>query len=138
VPSSEGSAVAGSGRRDADDALAASIASGLSRQAAAAAAGVSERHLYRRLRDAAFRARVDAARAELLEQAVGRLSGLGARAAETLSSLMSEKVPAAVRLGAAKATLEYMLRGTEVLRLARQVEEIRRLVEGGNGGEPAV
>jgi hypothetical protein len=123
------------GERDVDDALALSIASGLSRAAAAEAAGISLATLYRRLKRAEFRAKIDAARAELLEATVGRLSGLGIRAATTLAVLMAEQSPAAVRLGAARAALEYMLRGNEVLSLARQVEELRRLLERGAGDE---
>ncbi len=64
----------GSERKSADALLIAALATGAARQEAAKTAGISEAIVYRRLADSAFRRRVSAARAELIDAAVGRLA----------------------------------------------------------------
>src|SRR5439155_5083923 len=99
---------------------------------AAQHADVCERTVRRRLEDAAFRARVDDARAELVRQTVGRLAAIGTLAGSTLHGLLAAEVPAGVRLGASRAVLEFMFRGHEVETLARQVAELKAQVEALN------
>src|SRR5262249_41917605 len=114
-----------------DEALVLALASGVAVPDAAARANVSERTAYRRLADPAFRARVDRARAGMVEQAIGRLSALGTESAEALRQLVAggDGVSAAVRLGAARAALEFLFKGNEQLTLARQLADLRQQIE---------
>jgi hypothetical protein len=129
--------MAGGSRKNADDGLVAALAAGASAAAAAEKAGVSERTVRRRLEDPAFRARVDEARADLVRLAVGRLADVGALAGDTLAELVKAGPPA-VRLGAARSILEFMLRGAEVDTLARQVSDLKRQVEDLSRGNRSV
>jgi hypothetical protein len=136
--------VAENGRKNRDEALIAALAAGGTVATAARHAGCSERTLYRRLEDRSFRARVDEARAELVTQAVGRLSAVGALAGDTLNELLTNQAPM-VRLGAARAALEFMFRGHEHDTLARRLAQLKEEIEGlrhghrgdGAGGGPA-
>jgi hypothetical protein len=118
------------GKRNCDEGLVVALAGGASVSAAAAHAGVSDRTARRRLADPAFRTRVDEARGELVRQAVGRLSAIGVLAGDTLEGLIKGAASEAVRLGAARAVLEYMFRGQEIDALARQLDELERRLEG--------
>jgi hypothetical protein len=70
--------VAHRGRRNADEALALAVASGQTLRAAAAAAGIGERTVVRRMADLAFRRRVSELRAEMVAQALGKMAdGMG-------------------------------------------------------------
>jgi hypothetical protein len=144
--------MAGRGTKGGDEALIAALAAGASPAAAAAQAKVSARTAFRRLADPVFRRRVDDARAELLERAVGRLTAVGALAGDRLFKLMQEADSQAVQLGAARAVLDFMFQGAQVHTLARAVEDLKRQVEelsrgrrdppgggeeaAGPGGEP--
>jgi hypothetical protein len=122
--------MAGGKRKNADAALALALASGATVAAAAAKAGVSESTAHRRLRLPEFRARVDAARADLLARAVGLLTALGEGAVGKLIALIAGATTAeAIRLGAIRTALEYLFKGNEQLNLARQVEELRHELE---------
>jgi hypothetical protein len=103
----------GEGRRRCEAALIAALSAGAGIAKAAQHAGVSERTVYRRLADAGFRARVDRARAEVVEQVVSRLVAVGALATKTLKKLLRESESESIRLGAARAALDFMLRGHE-------------------------
>jgi hypothetical protein len=126
-----------SGKKNCDPALILALAAGGSAAASAAHAGVSERTARRRLRDPRFRARVDAARAEMVRQSVGRLSAIGVLAGDTLKELMGKDHPAAIRLGAARGALEYLFRGHELDTLTRQVKELREALRNGTGNAAA-
>ncbi len=75
--------MAGGDRKSADAALIAALATGATRQEAAKAAGISETTVYRRLADPAFRRRVNDARSELIDAAVGRLADATTEACTT-------------------------------------------------------
>jgi hypothetical protein len=90
--------------------LVAALAGGAVALEAAEAAGVSERTVRRRLADAAFVDRVEAARVEVVDNAVARVSASALAAVDTLRALMTPDVSPSVRLGAAKAILEYGIR----------------------------
>jgi phage terminase small subunit len=121
------------GRKGGDEALVSALAAGASPTAAAQQAGVSPRTAQRRLADPAFRQQVDAARNELLERTVGRLSAVGVLAADKLYALLEAASPS-VQLGAARGALEFLLRGHEVAGLARQVAQLKAEVEGLSRG----
>jgi hypothetical protein len=97
--------MAAGGRKNADDALMTALAGGAPVRQAAERAGVSERTAFRRLADADFRQRVAARRAELAQQAVGRMVEGMADAADTLRRLLATAGDS-VKLAAAKAILE--------------------------------
>jgi hypothetical protein len=120
--------VAGSGKKNCDGAIVTALAAGGNVASAARHAGVHERTVERRLKDPAFRARVDEARAEMVRAAVGRLAAVGTLAASRLQDLVDNAKSETVRLGAARAILEFMFRGAEVEVLAREVADLKRLV----------
>jgi hypothetical protein len=117
------------GKKDVEDALLLALASGASIAAAAQQAQCSESTVRRRLNDAAFRARVHAARSEMVQAAVGRLATLGTIAADELDRLIREGKDDNVKLGAARAVFSHMLSGHEHAVLTEQLAELRRKVE---------
>lgn len=96
------------GRQSADEALAAALAAGSTLRDAARTAGVSERTAGRRAADPEFRAKVEAFRADLVAQALGKLAGLLADAAEALKRALTCQSPA-VEVRAATATFDQLL-----------------------------
>ena len=100
--------------------LIAALAGGATVRDAAATARVGERTVYRRLADAHFKQRVDAARAEILTGAMARLSAATTGAVTTLASLLSAESES-VRLGAARSILDVALRWREQSELAERL-----------------
>ena len=113
------------GQERRDPALIAALAAGATERAAAAQAGMSERTARRRMADPAFRARVHRAQTDLLGQAVATLTGAAVTAASTLLGLLDPSAPPSVRLGAARAVLEF----TGRLREEHLIEERLSAVE---------
>jgi hypothetical protein len=122
--------VAGSGRRNADEALALALASGQTLRAGAAAAGVAERTATRRWADPAFRRRVGELRGELVGRALGRMADGMADAADVLRQLLAAQSES-VRLGAARALLELGVRLRESVELESRLVELERRAEKG-------
>jgi hypothetical protein len=120
--------VARRGKKNADEALALALATGLTVPDAAARALVSFRTAYRRLEDPAFCRRVDALRAEIVGRAVGKLAALGDSAAEALDALL-KSVSETVKLGAVRTCFEYIFKGNEVDTLRRQLQDLRTELE---------
>lgn len=109
------------GRRDADEALALGLAAGKTVRDAARDAGVSEKTAFRRSADGGFRDRVNELRGEMRQRTVGRLADLSVQAVATLSELLAPGPPPAVRLNAAKAILEHMVRVWETVELQQRI-----------------
>jgi hypothetical protein len=115
------------------DAAALAIARGLNVKTAAQETGVGLRTLHRWLaEDQAFRRRVDDLREGLFAQAVGRLSDLTGRAADTLGALLDAR-DERVRLQAARSVFDaagHLRQMTEMssrmAALERQLEQERR------------
>src|SRR5262249_7015841 len=78
--------------------------------------------------DLAFRQAVEAARADLVQRTVGKLSALGGLATEALQGLLKDEA-GAVRLGAARTVLEHLFRGAQLDNLQRLVAEMQAEVE---------
>jgi hypothetical protein len=110
-------------RRDINEELILALALGASVAQAAQQVRISRRTAFRRIKEPGFQTRVETAKSGLVAQAVGRLSGSGVKAAQTLDSLLDNRNPR-IRLAASRATLEYMFRGTEVDTLRRRVEAL--------------
>jgi hypothetical protein len=132
VRDGEGQSMAARGRKNTDAALALALASGLTVGAAARRAGVGERTAYRRLADAAFRARVAALRGEMVERALGRAARGMSAAADTLRQLLKADKES-VRQGAARALLELTVRLRESVELEERLAALEAQVQARPG-----
>jgi hypothetical protein len=115
--------MAAHGRKSADRALALALASGLTVEAAARQASVAPRTAYRRLADPGFRREVDALRADMVEQALGRLTEGMTAATDTLRALLSARSES-VRLAAARSILELGPRLREASELEQRMRDL--------------
>jgi hypothetical protein len=92
---------------------------------AAAAAGVSEKTLYRWLREPEFTDRYREARREAFGHAIAMTQRHAAAAVATLSKVMAdEKAPPAARVQAASTLLRFARQGIELDDLAARVEAL--------------
>lgn len=129
--------MAGGDRHNARQAAAVALAGGAQVQTAAKKAGVSERTLYRWLRDPNFQQAVAEIRRQAVDQAVGLLAHGSAAAALTLCSLL-QATSEGVRLRAALGVLQAgsLLRQEEDL--AQRVHELEQaavaIAEGKQNG----
>jgi len=112
-------------RKNGGAALVVALARGDTVADAATVAGVSEATVYRRLREPAFRRQVDDVRADMIRQAVARLSAASTEAADTLRALLASEMDFA-RLAAARSILEL---GTKLREHEDLAERVRRLEE---------
>lgn len=118
-----------SGRHGADDQLIALLAGGATNADAAKSAGISERTVYRRMQDPAFRQRVTEARASLIERAVAQLAASASQAVSTLTDLLGFEYPPAQRVSAARSILELGVKLRESVELEQRIaalEEAKR------------
>ncbi len=124
-------------RKNADVAILATLAGGGTVEEAAKQAGVSERTVYRRLEEPAFKRQVSEARADLVRQSVGKLARISSAAATTLGLLLKAESES-VRLGAARAVLELGTKMREAdeleARLAALEERVADTSPTGHGG----
>ena len=97
------------------------LACGATVEAAARQSKVSDRTVYRRLKDPKFRARVREARSEMVKRAAGMLTAAAGESVRTLLSLQKESVTPAVRLGAARAVLELGIKVREMVELEARI-----------------
>jgi hypothetical protein len=104
------------------------LARGDTVQAAATAAGVSERTAYRRAADAGFRRSVAELRAELVSRALGKLADTSAAAVETLHALLHVKSETLqLRAAVAILALGNRLRATE--EMEARIAALERIAE---------
>jgi hypothetical protein len=108
-------------RKKAEDALLLALACGAAVEAAARQCGLSERTVYRRLREPDFRRRLQELRADMVQRTAGALTAAATEAVRTLLALQKETAPAAVRLGAARAILELGVKMRETAELMDRV-----------------
>jgi hypothetical protein len=118
------------GRKSGDQVLAVALASGLTVEAAARQANVAPRTVYRRLGDPDFLREVDTLRADMVGQALGRLTESMTAAADTLRALLAARGES-VRLGAARSILELPLRLREAAELAQRVRDLEGRLNAG-------
>jgi hypothetical protein len=118
----------GGSKKAADAALVVHLASGVSPAAAAKLAGVSEATCYRRLADAAFRQRVEAARSAFWERALGILSKGAAESATVLRRLLRSD-DGRLQLQAAKVLLEQGIKVRDVVETAQRLAALEKLAE---------
>jgi hypothetical protein len=115
--------VAHQGRSPADESLALHLASGMTVEAAAQAAGVSRRTATRRLTEEGFRKRVDELRGELLDRSLRIVVGGMANAGEVLRSLLASESEA-IKLRAAKELIDAGVKLRAAVEQQRQIEEL--------------
>ncbi len=95
--------------------------------AAARAAQISERTLYRWLSQDAFRDEVKHARRAAVAQATARLQNLSSSAVETLEQMLNDSVqPTVARVGAVRTALQYAYRASEVDDLADRLDALEK------------
>src|SRR5262249_38049680 len=102
------------GRRHADDLLLMALACGATWEAAAQKAGVSKPTVQRRLKDPEFCRRLQEFKTDMVQRSSANLTAASGEAIKTLVMLLGPSIPHAVRLGAARATLELGIRMREV------------------------
>jgi hypothetical protein len=107
----------GGDRKEADHALMLALACGATKEVAARKAGVSESTVYRRLKEPGFQRELNELRSDMVQRATAMLTAATMEAAKTLLALQDTSMPAAVRLGAAKATLDFGLKMRHVVEL---------------------
>ena len=124
------------GTRKGDADLIVALASGRTVRDAAKHAKVGERTAHRRLGDREFRRKVSEARAEMIEQAAGRLAKAASTAVTTLRKLLKAESES-VRLGACRAILESCERLRQSADLEQRIAELERRDEepGKTGGK---
>jgi hypothetical protein len=115
-------------RKKNEDALLLALACGATVEAAARQCELTERTVYRRLKETAFRGRLQALRADMVQRAAGMLTAAAAEAVRTLLSLQKQAVPATVRLGSARAILEIGMKLREVVDLEARLSALEALV----------
>ena len=102
--------------------------------AAAVAAGVGLRTATRWLQNPAFQARLREAQAEALGAVVRALTAAASDAVQTLHDTLCDcTTPAAVKVSAARAVLELLLRLRESLDVEERLSELERLMEVHRG-----
>lgn len=106
------------------------LASGATVQEASTRAGVSVSTARRRLDDPSFRQQVSAARGELIAQGVGHLANATVAAVQTLRELLDSEA-ATVRLGAARAVLENVVRLRESAELEARIAALEATLPQG-------
>src|SRR5438552_12555720 len=115
-------------RNRGDELLLGALAAGSPVEHAAETAGVSVRTAYRRLADPAFARHLAQARDELISSALGELVECASEAVATLRALLSAS-DERVRLGAAKSTLDQLLRLRETLMLSQRLAALERSLQ---------
>lgn len=118
-------------------ALIVALAGGATIRDAARRASIGERTVYRRLDEPDFRQQVQAARADMVAQAVGKLADAATKAVDTLSALLDGDSES-VRLGAARAILEIGTKLRDATEFEARLAALEataqaRGVDGANG-----
>jgi hypothetical protein len=124
----KGQVMAGNGRKN-GDALALALAAGDTAIEAATKAGMSERTVYRRLADPAFRRHVQDLRGEMVGRALGRMTNGMSEAADVLRSLLAAESET-VRLGAARSLLEIGSKLRESVELEARLQALEERASG--------
>lgn len=110
-----------------DEILIEQLARGASQTQAAAAAGIGRKSVYLRLQKPEFRQSIEAFRAELLDQTVGKLAGGIGKAVERLEHLMQKATPDAAQVQAARAIADLTVKFKEMHLEARLTDLQARL-----------
>jgi hypothetical protein len=118
----------GGTKKAADAALIAHLAAGVSPAGAAKLAGVSEATAYRRLANPAFRRRVEKARSDFWDRALGVMSKGASESAIVLRKLLRSD-DGRIKLQAAKVLREQGMKVRERVELEQRLDELEKLVD---------
>ena len=108
------------------------LACGATVEGAARKAGGSGSTVYRRLPEPGFRRELNAPRADMVQRATGMLTAATLEAVRTLLTLQDVSTPPAVRLGAARATLDYSLKLRQTVELEERLAAMEALLADRN------
>jgi hypothetical protein len=109
------------GRSSVDQKLVLALICGASAEIAARQVGVSERTVYRRLRDPIFQDQLRAARQDIVQRTATMLTAASTESVKTLLRLQGDGVPHSVQLGAARAIIDLGAKLREHLELDERV-----------------
>jgi hypothetical protein len=124
-------------RKKNEDALLLALACGATVEAAAKQCNLSDRTVYRRLKESTFKAKLSEMRSDMVRRAAGMLTAAATAAVNTLLSLQKESAPPAVRLGAARAILELGIKVREMAELENRIAALEAQLNGEHGREAA-
>jgi hypothetical protein len=102
-------------------------------EGAARQAGVSESTVRRRLKNPAFRRKLNRRRAEMQIRLADQLLALGNQAVRTWAQLMEPKESGSTRLGASRSVMEFGLKTRESADLAIRLTELEQRVAQNQG-----
>lgn len=119
-------------RKKSEDPLLLALACGATVEAAARQCGLSDRTVYRRLQDPEFKKKLENVRSDMIQRSAGMLTAAAGEAVRTLLSLQKEAIPAAVRLGAARAILEIGIKLRQMAELEQRLTELEERVAAPN------
>ncbi|MCH8148260.1 MAG: hypothetical protein IH987_09755 [Planctomycetes bacterium] len=125
--------MAGNGRKNADQALMLALACGATVESAARKSGVSESTVYRRLKDLGFKRELAKLQAEMVQRATAMLTASTLEAAKTLLSLQDPSMPPAVRLGAARAVVDFGVKMRQLVELEERLAAMEALLGDRTG-----
>jgi len=108
-------------------ALIVALASGESIREAARLSGMSERTIYRRLREDAFIQRVNHARTSMIQQAVGRLARSSAKASQVLEKLLDSNSER-IRLQTARVILDSSIKLGDALMYEQRLSSLESML----------
>lgn len=112
-----------------DEVIVACLAEGMSYPHAAEVAGVSAKTVQRRMSDGDFRARVSRARAAHVQEIIGRLTGLGAKAVDVFDETMDSTQNGRLRLSAATCVLRSLREYRHHAELEERLKEVEDSTE---------
>jgi hypothetical protein len=129
--------MAQSGRKAMNDTLRTALAYGATVANAARKAGLSERTVYRRLANPAFRQQLDQLRAEMVQRTASMLTGAGMGSVKTLVDLQHDvAVSAAVRRRAARDVLEISLRFRQAIEVEQRLAALEERLKDPSPERP--
>jgi predicted DNA-binding transcriptional regulator AlpA len=116
--------------KKAETTLLLALACGASVDAAARQCGLTDRTIYRRLKDPAFRQQIIDVRRDMVNRASDAMSAAAMEAVKTLLELQKPNYPPPVRLGAARSMLEIGAKMREMADIEGQLAEVKELLKG--------
>jgi hypothetical protein len=122
--------MAQSGRRKTDQALIVALSCGATVENAARQVGVSERTVFRRLKDPEFQERVAAATQDMVLRTTNMLTAASLESVKTLLRLQGQGVPYSVQLGAARAVVDLATKLREHADLSERVAALEKQLTG--------
>jgi hypothetical protein len=120
-----------------DERLLMALACGATVDAAAQAAGLHKRTVYRCLEDPAFVQRLQQARHDMVQRTNGMLTAAAGESVKALLALVKERTQPAVRLGAARAVLEIGMRLRQQAELEQRIAALEVAQQQGQQGPAA-